>query len=87
MDSWGLLASQFSPVGKLQVKVKDRVSEKQGGWLPGNRVTSGSHIHLNVHHYTHKRVHIYERNQCYSVHSSCVLSTSDAHFPVSKHRY
>lgn len=38
MASWGLLASQFIPVGKLHVKMKDSVSEKQVGQLLRNNI-------------------------------------------------
>jgi hypothetical protein len=31
MNSWGLLASWFNPIGKLHVKMKAPVSEKQVG--------------------------------------------------------
>lgn len=48
MDSWGLPASQFSPVGKLQGKVKDPVPEKHHGQFPKNKVEGDFWLHMRT---------------------------------------
>lgn len=70
MDSSGLPASQFGPVGKLQVKVKDPVPEKHHGQLPRNKVEGDFWLHMRTRmsecapEHTQTCMHIYEWHQC-----------------------